>query len=323
MKKYLISFLLIITSINVLSQDVSFSQITNNKLYLNPAFAGSGRQPELTMTYRNHWPSLGSTFVTSVVTYEEYFPSINSGFGLMLMNDRSAGGIYSLNTVNGFYSNQQKITPKLNIKMGMEFSYKQNFVDQDKLYYEDSFNGTTFTSMTMEPFINGEKSTYFDLGAGILFFSDKSFVGLNVSHITEPNQSLIFGDSYLPRKYNLHMSRDFIIKESRNKIHRIYYTPSVMLTRQGEFTELTVNNNIRNGKLLFGGGFRLVEGYDYRDAAILNLGVDTNNLLFFYSYDITISSLGPNTGGSHEVSVVIRIKERQKKEQFSTIPCAF
>jgi type IX secretion system PorP/SprF family membrane protein len=167
------------------SQDVSFSQINSSVLYLNPAFAGSRNCPELSMTYRNHWPSLGSQYVTSVVTYEQYIRDLKSGFGILLMNDRSANGIYSLNSFNTYYSNQQKLTNNLNIKFGLEFSYKQNFIDSKKLFFEDSFNGVAFTNYTNESFLNNFKVNYFDVGTGILLFNDKWFAGL-----TEPNVNI-------------------------------------------------------------------------------------------------------------------------------------
>ena len=99
--------------------------------------------------------------------------------------------------------------------------------------------------------------------------------------------------------------------------------PSFSLLRQGQFTQLTVNNNIKTDKFLFGGGFRLVEGYSYRDAIIMNFGVDTGELLFFYSYDFTVSPLGPNTGGSHEITTIIKVDNRRDRNKVTVPSCAF
>ena len=77
-KKILLIFGFLSLIMNCFSQDVSFSQIYSSILYLNPAFAGSRKCPELTITYRNHWPSLGSQYVTSVVTYEQYIRDLKS-----------------------------------------------------------------------------------------------------------------------------------------------------------------------------------------------------------------------------------------------------
>jgi type IX secretion system PorP/SprF family membrane protein len=324
MIKYILTFLTLFafTLIGV-SQDVSFSQINNNKLYLNPAFANSRVCPELTMSYRNQWPSLGSTYVTSMVSYEQSILNKRNGFGLMLMNDRSGNGIYSLNSVNMYFSNQQKIKRNLNLKIGLEFGYRQNFIDDSKLFFEDSFNGQSFTNMTNEPLLNGLRVHYFDIGAGGLLFNDRGYIGFAVNHLNEPNQSLIFGESYLPMKYGLHGGLH--IEKNKNSYFRqpLTYMPSFSLLRQGEFTQLTINNNIKKDNFLFGGGFRLVEGYSYRDAIILNFGVDTGELLFFYSYDFTVSPLGPNTGGSHEITTIIKVESRRDRNKITVPSCAF
>lgn len=323
MIKYTLSIIFFLLSFFGLSQDVSFSQINNNKLYLNPAFAGSNSNPELTMSYRNQWPALGSQFVTSFLSYEEYVPSWNSGFGVTLMNDRSANGIYSLNSISSFYSNQQRISSKINIKFGLELGYKQNFIDNDKLFFEDSFNGQSFTTFTNEPFMNGLRVHYFDLSSGALIFSTDWYIGFSANHINSPNQSLIFGESFVPVKYGLHSGGHILVDKSTDRIKNVIYMPSFSLLLQGESSQITINNNIKSGNFLIGGGIRIVEGYSYMDAVIFNFGVDTGELIFYYSYDLTTSQLGPGGGGAHEISTVIKIKERQRKNNYSVPECAY
>lgn len=322
MKRFLTIFLFSLLPIVGLTQDVSFSQINNNKLYLNPAFANSRNNPELTMTYRNQWPSLGSQYVTSMLTYEQSLITSKNGIGLLLLNDRSGNGIYSLNSINLYFSNQQRINQNSNLKFGIEFGYKQNFIDDSKLFFEDSFNGQSFTNITNEPLMNGLRVHYFDIGAGALYFNKNGFIGFSVNHINEPNQSLIFGESYLPRKFGFHGGYNKVIRHSYID-DNIVYSPSFSILRQGEFTELTLNNNIKKGSFLFGGGVKLVEGFSYRNALIFNFGVDTKDLQFFYSYDFTISELGPNTGGAHEISTIIKISDRYRRDKIEIPSCAF
>jgi len=323
MFKYTLSIVFFLLSYIGLSQDVSFSQINNNKLYLNPAFAGSYSNPELTMSYRNQWPALGNQFVTSFLSYEEYAPSINSGFGVTLMNDRSGNGIYSLNSISTFYSNQQKLSHKLNVKLGLELGYKQNFIDNDKLFFEDSFNGESFTTATNEPFMNGLRVHYFDLSTGVLFFSDKWYMGFAANHVNEPNQSLIFGESYLPVKLGVHGGGHIHLDQSTDRRKNVIYMPSFSYLSQGEASQLTVNNNVKSGKFLIGAGFRFVEGYSYRDAVIFNFGVDTGDLVFHYGYDLTTSQLGPGSGGAHEITTIIKVNQRQKRNNYGVPPCTY
>jgi type IX secretion system PorP/SprF family membrane protein len=324
MVRKILSFLtFIVLSIVGYSQDASFSQINNNKLYLNPAFANSRVCPELTMTYRNQWPSIGSQYVTSMVSYEQSVFGKNNGVGLMLMNDRSGNGIYSLNSVNVYFSNQQKINKNLNVKFGLEMGYRQNFIDSDKLFFEDSFNGQSFTNMTNEPLMNGLRVHYFDIGGGMLLFSKKGYAGFSVNHLNEPNQSLVYGESFLPKKFGLHGGLNVVFKKTTFGQSDIIYMPSFALSHQGEATELTLNNNVKKGNFLVGAGFRLVEGYSYRDALIVNFGVDTGELVFFYGYDLTVSPFGPSTGGAHEITTIIKVQNRQQRNKITVPSCAF
>lgn len=57
---------------SVYAQDPEFTQFYANPLYLNPAFAGSQRCPRVALNYRNQWPALSGTFVTSSASYDQH-----------------------------------------------------------------------------------------------------------------------------------------------------------------------------------------------------------------------------------------------------------
>ena len=47
------------------AQDPAFSQFYSNPLYLNPAFAGTNICPRVSLNYRDQWPGIGRTYVTT------------------------------------------------------------------------------------------------------------------------------------------------------------------------------------------------------------------------------------------------------------------
>ena len=52
---------------------------------------------------------------------------------------------------------------------------------------------------------------------------------------------------------------------------------------------------------------------------------DLKNLSFAYSYDITISKLGLNTGGSHELTIIYQWANRKNRrftKRKRVVPCA-
>ena len=66
MKKAIFSLILIaaffcIPTQKAYAQDPEFTQFYANPLYLNPAFAGTGRCPRIIMNYRNQWPAISGT----------------------------------------------------------------------------------------------------------------------------------------------------------------------------------------------------------------------------------------------------------------------
>lgn len=299
------------------SQDVVFSQFNNNRLYLNPGYTGTNYCPQLNMTYRNQWPALGSNYVTSMVSYEQYVEEISGGLGVLLINDRSGGGMYSLNGASLFISNEQKINRNLRVRVGFEGAYKQRFLDMDKLHFEDSFNGVSFTPITSEYFGYVGRHHYFDVNVGTILFSDKFNVGVSAHHINRPDISLVSNHSYLPIRYSIHGSRDFKV---RKRYYDYFITPHIAYFRQGTAQQYMIITNVKNDILMGGIGFRGVIGRDYADALFFNFGVNANSIKFIYSYDLTVSRLTPGSGGSHEVSVIIKTKCNRNRKRPSYMP---
>ena len=95
MGKRLVVVFLMIFSLQAGAQDPEFTQFYAAPLYLNPAFAGSARCPRVTMNYRNQWPALSKTFITTAVAYDQQVDAISGGLGIMVMNDKAGEGILS------------------------------------------------------------------------------------------------------------------------------------------------------------------------------------------------------------------------------------
>ena len=59
------------------------------------------------------------------------------------------------------------------------------------------------------------------------------------------------------------------------------------------------------------------------DAIIFLVGLKTNGTKIGYSYDITISKLAGDTGGSHEISLVYEYPYKKKRRRNKhLVPCA-
>ena len=62
---------MLVLSFSVKAQDIEFSQFYANRLYLNPALAGSEFAPVASISYRNQWPQNNKAFVTYTASFDQ------------------------------------------------------------------------------------------------------------------------------------------------------------------------------------------------------------------------------------------------------------
>lgn len=302
------------------AQDPEFTQFYANPLYLNPAFAGTARCPRLVMNYRNQWPALTGSFVTTSASYDQHVETIQGGLGLLVTNDRAAAGTLNTTTLSGIYSYQQPISRKFSLKAGFQATYLQKSLDWNKLTFGDMIDPRKGFIYETQDIPRGGSVRNVDFSAGLLGFSEKFFAGFAVHHLTEPNESLVVGTSRLPMKWTAHAGAVIPI-DKRNRYSESNISPNVLYRRQGEFQQLNLGLYVNKGPLVGGIWYRGILFSDYRDAFIIVIGIQTDVIRFGYSYDVTVSELTPATGGSHEVSMTIQFDCRPKRRRFRTISC--
>jgi Protein of unknown function (DUF3308). len=94
MKKALIVFCVLFVGslVQSFAQDIRFSQFYANKLYLNPALAGSTNNSNVSLNYRNQWPNLDLPYVTYSVAFDNFYETLNGGVGVMVIQDDQGDG---------------------------------------------------------------------------------------------------------------------------------------------------------------------------------------------------------------------------------------
>ena len=286
------------------AQDAEFTQYYANPLYLNPAFAGTARCPRMVMSYRNQWPAMSGSFVTTAASYDQHVESLQGGLGLIVMNDQAGRGTLVTTTVSGIYSYQQAITRKFSVKAALQVTYLQKALDWSNLTFGDMIDPRRGFIYETQDIPRGGTVQAADFSGGLLGFSDKFYGGLAVHHLNEPNESLVLGTSRLPMKYTAHGGAVLPLQKSAKGVEATI-SPNFLYRRQGEFQQLNLGVYVSKGPLVGGIWYRGILFTDYRDAFIATLGVQTDLVKFGYSYDLTVSELTPATGGAHEVSMTI------------------
>jgi len=117
----------------------------------------------------------------------------------------------------------------------------------------------------------------------------------------------------LPRKYTGHAGA--LIPLDKQNPEEGSISPNIIYQRQGEFNHLNLGMYVNRGPITGGVWYR------WGDALIFLVGLYTDQFRFGYSYDVTVSRLGTQTLGSHEISVTMMFPCKPKRRKFRQMAC--
>jgi type IX secretion system PorP/SprF family membrane protein len=337
--------------LNSMAQDPQFSQFYAAPLYQNPAFAGSAYAPRLIANYRNQWPSINANFVTAAFSLDHYIEKLNSGIGIMVLNDSQGPGRLKSTEVSGMYAYQVQLGEENFLRLGAQATYSNKSLDYLGLTFGDQYTNKGLNgNPSNDPFAdknNLQPIKFVDYSGGALFYNSKSWVGVSVHHINRPAYTFLkpglssavpgcpTGDC-LPRKISVSGGLKIPLanpyNNAANSEKEFNVSPAFLYKRQGQFDQLDLGFYATYSPLTAGVWYRGIPikkkniTRTNNDAVVLLLGYRQDNFSIGYSYDITISSLGFSTGGSHEISIAYQLEpfERnnsRKKRNTKELSC--
>ncbi len=324
------------------AQDPQFSQFYAAPLYLNPAFAGSTGQARAGINYRNQWPAIDANFTTMSAYFDYFIEDKNSGVGVLLTRDMEGlAGLRSM-MLGLQYSYELQLTDYLGFRPGAQIALYNRDVNFNKLTFGDQFDPSTgdfINQPTAENFSTNFSKTFVDLSFGGVFFTRTAWLGIAGNHLNRPNQSIIDETSRLPIKLSVHGGFKFMMKPgvvgngvySREAERSI--APAFQYRHQGNFDQMDLGLYFTFEPLILGTWYRgvpfkKVDDFVNNESIVLLLGFtklgakDAINL--GYSFDYTISKLGPGSGGAHEFSLVYTWPMRNPRKPPAdklVIPC--
>ena len=336
MNNRLIIFLFLFTA-NILlvifscaAQDPQFSQFYSSQLYLNPAFTGNTIQDRVIMNYRKQWPGIPEAFISYAFSYDHKFASNNSAAGIQVIRDKAGSGGLNFTNIAGLYSYALKLSEKHYIRGGIRVSNTWRALDYGKLTFADQLirGGGVETN----ELINNQRS-YFDAATGLVFNSKNYWVGIAANHLNRPNQSLIGIKSRIEINTSIHGGINIPI--TWNGIKREIpssVTIAANYKAQRSWDQLDVGTYFRRDPVIIGVWYRGLPGLKSNnsgdlnhDAVIILLGYHLTEyrLRIGYSYDITISAIRSDSGGSHELSLIYEYASPSwRKNRNFIIPCS-
>ncbi len=284
MKRIIPIVALSILSVSAIAQqDPQFSQNMFNKLYVNPAFAGSSEAICLHALYRAQWVNFDGAPKTFVFGADAPLFDNKAGVGLSISTDEI--GVES--TLTGKLAGAYHFTigsGKLGV--GLDFDFIQHKIDGGKFVAPEG-------QASNDPAIpaNSAKGTAFDMGGGLYYHSEKFYIGASATHLLESQVNLDKFKSTFKRHYYGMIGYSFDLSPS------LALKPSVFVKNVTDNTTADFNLNLHiNNRFWIGGSYRL------EDAIVAMVGMNiTDKLRFGYSYDVTTSNIKTYSSGSHEI----------------------
>ena len=297
------------------AQDVTFSQFYTNPLYLNPAFAGSVGVPRVALQYRNQWHKFDNAFTNYSVAFDIPVEKLQGGIGLNILNDSQADNILNSLQINMAYSVYLRLSQKFRMHGGLQAGFNQNSLKVNKLVFPDNVDPNFGNHGISQEIISDPNFSFIDFSTGILVYSDRIFFGGAVHHLTEPQQSYISGQENvgkLYRKYTAHVGARLPVYRHKHLRKKFDISPQLIVQQQGDFQQINYGMFATKYGLTAGTWFRQNLGLRY-DAIIFLVGFVKKNMQFTYSYDLTVSGLWGDSGGTSEVSLAFLLKDYKKK----------
>lgn len=308
-KKFLFLILLLLPGFSTAflkAQDASFGQFYASPLYLNPALTGNAECSRLQLNYRNQWPAISNAFTTYAVSYDQNLESIRSGFGVLLMSDRQASGLYNRSQAAAYFSHRIQIAYEAMLYFGMKAGLYQISVDWGKLVFPDMidpFTGNLLVGNEPPPGSNSFLAA--DFGVGINFeFADRFFFGFAADHLSQPViRSYSANEERLAVKYVVHGGMNFNASAGNFGDERdgdLMLMPSLLFLHQNNLNLIDIGVYARLSSLL--GGIRFRHAIEQATGVGFLLGLQWDGIRIGYSFDYSLGAVGKGSGQAHEIS---------------------
>ena len=323
------------------SQDIHFSQFTENPSLVNPALTGSASVIRASLIYKDQWRSVtvpyktfGGSFDMKIKptnwekmgdhrtkVYKQAFNRL--GAGLSFYNDKAGDGNMGTTQVNLSLSTFVPLTANSYLSAGLQGSIVQHKIDFSKLVFPNQYNGVTY-----DPNVNSGENfaaqnfIYPDFAGGVLWsygYTEKAIgsneklkanIGASMYHIGQPKQKYVVGTSdRLNSKYVIHGDLLYGIKNSNLGLE-----PSFMVQLQKPSTEIILGmmfkyyfkEDSKYTGINKQSAFSLGAQYRNRDAVIIRAMVEYQVYAIGVAYDINTSSLTKATTGRGGPELFIR-----------------
>ena len=322
MKKVLLILFCIAVKSSFSQQMAQYSQYLRNQFMINPGAAGVYDFTDVTIGGRLQWAGFTNAPKTTYISFSapltkgnpkaKYNPSLHlstsqaknpeiktgkfkQAIGSQMVADEY--GAFRKIQFSGTYAIHIPIAKTYNLSFGTKLGITNHAFLKDRAFVADAAGDNTYTSFTTN---QANKSTM-DISAGLYFYSDKLFFGVEGDQLT--GNMVHFGSGTanfdtqihytLTGGYKLSVGNEFTITPAFLVKYMSPVTPTVEGSMQFEYKEW----------------IWAAASYRHKDALIGMIGLNINRRIKFgYSYDFSLSKFNTYSSGGHEVIVGIMLR---------------
>lgn len=293
----------------IAQQDAQFSQYMFNKSLINPAATGADGL-NATLLYRNQWLNQPGAPKSFGIVVDAPVASNRVGLGLIVLS--TSQGPLTFTRINTNYSFKINVGDAGGLYLGLQAGLVQYGIDRSAL--------KTTTDASLDPAFAGNnlKRMIPDFGFGIMYKSEKFYVGINVPHLLQSRIKFInevvdtSGMKMAERTIFTQIFRHYYATAgvNINVNDDIQVQPSIM-TRyvlNAPFAA-DINCNVTYKKMVWAGlGYRISN----LGGVVAMVGLNVSNTLRVgYAFDMTTGGVSSYTGTSHEIMLSYHLDAKE------------
>lgn len=346
MKKILLFCLFLVSFLEIKAQDPQYSMFYMVPMYINPAFAGSRHANRVMLHNRAQWTNQpGNFFPQTFFSFDTYSTKYKSGIGATLMYDSQGNNPgFSNGPVKGLklgltYAYELRINSNHTLRFGLEGGFIQQSVSYSRLGSQfdpitETFIGETTTATVIKP----------DIKAGLLYFAKRFYASVSAGHLNRPNMTIFNSDNArLPIKLEVTLGYKIplILNTGAAGLHSgnpvmMSLTPTMTYKKQLTNDQIDIGLYWAYKWIIAGVWYRGIPFKQFKrdiqggnpaqsiqnnESVVFLVGASYMGFGIGYSYDLTVSSQGLGTGGSHELNLSYVFRTRYTKKPVKSLPC--
>jgi type IX secretion system PorP/SprF family membrane protein len=296
-KLYLVAILVVLTCVDLQAQqDPHYTQYMYNMNVINPAYAGSKENLSIGMLYRKQWVEIEDAPTT--MTLSGHSPiGKNVGMGLSVIKDNI--GPVEENNIYGDFS----YTLNLGGEHKLAFGIKAGLTLHKVGLYSDIYN--TLPDPNDPAFAQDTNNSYFNLGTGFFYYTNKYYVALSVPNMMKSKHLDFNGREFGSEASHYFLTGGYVFDINENIKLKPFFMVKSAFEAPASFDLST--NVLFNQKFEAGLTYRLQDSF----GAMFNYAISPNAKLG-YAYDHIVSDLNVTTPSSHELILLFDLNFPKK-----------